>query len=85
MYPDAHEVSEAMAVYLDQSLSSLDGIDSTPIARLGSLARRYAPRWLYSTASRAYVARMLARHDRCSCPLLTVSDIMAQEVRLFVS
>ena len=80
MYPDGQEVSEAMAVYLDQSLTTMQGLDNNTITRLGSLARRFAPRWLYSAVTRAYVGRMLARQERCSSRLMTLSDIIAQEV-----
>ena len=80
MYPDGQEVSNAMAVYLDQSLVNLQGLDNNVVTRLGSLARRFAPRWLYSAVTKAYVSRMLAWQQSCSCPLVTVSDIIAQEV-----
>ena len=58
----------------------LQGLDNTVMVRLGSLLKRVAPHWPFSGLARAVVARMLARQERYTCSLMTVSDIMSSEV-----
>ena len=80
MLPDSQEVSEAMELYLDNALASMEGLDRTALARAGSLVKRVAPSWLSRALTRAFVGRMLAQQRQYRCPLTTVSAVMAQEV-----
>ena len=82
MLPDAREVSEAMQVYLDSALETLEGLDRTVVARAGSALKRVAPPWLSRALTRAFVGCMLAQQRRYQCPLTTLSAVMAQEVAM---
>lgn len=46
MYPDEEEVQSAMQVFLERSLGSLQGIESSLLTTAGQLLQRTAPRWL---------------------------------------
>ncbi len=80
MLPDSREVSEAMEVYLDNALGTLEGVDRTALAQIGSAVKRVAPPWLSRALTRAFVGRMLAAREHYRCPLTTLSAVMAQEV-----
>ena len=46
MYPDDEEVQGAMQVFLEQSLSGLQGIDSSLLTSAGQLLQSTAPKWV---------------------------------------
>ena len=80
MYPDVTEVSDAMDIFLERSLPTLEGMDPTLTNRVASLAARVAPNWLSENLSRLAVNQMLAHKKQFCCPLTTVSTIMKTEV-----
>lgn len=46
MYADDNELSDAMQVFLDNALSDLQGIQISPLTRLGQVLQNVAPDWL---------------------------------------
>lgn len=46
MYADDSEVKEAMQVFLDNALSGLQGIEVTPLTKLGQFMQNSAPEWM---------------------------------------
>ncbi|KAK9917786.1 hypothetical protein WJX75_008210 [Coccomyxa subellipsoidea] len=76
MYPDASEVSDAMRIFLDRSLPTLEGMDLSLVNKVGSLAARKAPKWLIDPLARLAVSQMLAQKKEYSCQLTTVSNII---------
>ena len=46
MYPDEAEVQGAMQIYLERSLSKLQGIDSSWLTTAGRMMQQLAPKWL---------------------------------------
>ena len=85
MYPDNADVSENMGRFLDHSLPTLEGMEATAINRAAMVLKRIGPRWLFERIWRPYVARMLAQKEIFTCPLTTISQIIADQVYLQVS
>lgn len=85
MYPDATEVSDAMDVFLERSLPTLEGMDLSLTNKVASLAARIAPNWLFENLSRLAVNQMLAHKKHFCCPLTTVSTIIKTEVVVLAS
>ncbi|BDA48598.1 probable 31-O-demethyl-FK506 methyltransferase FkbM [Coccomyxa sp. Obi] len=79
MYPDATEVSDAMDIFLERSLPTLEGMDPSLTNRVASLAARIVPNWLFENLSSLAVNRMLAHKKHFCCPLTTVSAIIKTE------
>ena len=46
MYPDDEEVQGAMQIFLERSLSGLQGIDSSWLTSAGQLLQSIAPKWV---------------------------------------
>ncbi len=46
MYPDDEEVQGAMQIFLERSLSTLKGIDSSILTSAGQLLQRTSPKWM---------------------------------------
>ena len=46
MYADDSEIEEAMQVFLDNALSGLQGIEVTPLTKLGQFMQNSTPTWL---------------------------------------
>ena len=84
MFPDDADVSENMGKFLDHSLPTLEGMEETAINRAAMVLKRIGPRWLFERIWRPYVASMLAQKEICTCPLTTISQIIADQVYLQV-
>lgn len=80
MFPDDGDVSDSMGIFLDHALSDLEGIETTAVNRAAMLVKRYGPRWLFERLWRPVVARMLEKKETFTCPLTTVSQIIADQV-----
>ena len=52
MYPDEAEVQGAMQIFLERSLSKLQGIDSSWLTTAGHLLQEFAPKWLTQLVER---------------------------------
>ena len=46
VYPDDEEVQGAMQIFLERSLSGLQGIDSSLLTSAGQLLQSIAPKWV---------------------------------------
>lgn len=63
MYADDKELEEAMQVFLNNALSGLQGIEVTPLTKLGQIMQNSTPAWLSRPVKRqAYACG-------CRCPV----------------
>lgn len=76
MYPDNEEVQGAMQVFLEQSLSGLQGIDSSLLTSAGQLLQSTAPKWVTRPIERLFVQNMLRQQEKHVCSMTTISEIM---------
>ena len=80
MFPDDRDVSDNMGIFLDNALPTLEGIEKTIGNRAAMMLKRSGPRWLFNTLWRPIVAKMLQKKSVSTCPLTTVSQIIADQV-----
>lgn len=58
MYADDREVGAAMEVFLDNTLSGLQGLEKSPLTRLGQAMQNVAPDWLSRPIKRQVCMRL---------------------------
>ncbi len=80
MFPDDRDVSDNMGIFLDNALPTLEGIEKTIGNRAAMVLKRLGPQWLYNSLWRPIVAKMLQKKIISTCPLTTVSHIIAAQV-----
>ncbi len=80
MFPDDRDVSDNMGTFLDHALPTLEGIDKTLGNRAAGVLKRAGPRWLFNALWRPVVANMLSKKEICTCRLMTISHIIAEQV-----
>ena len=81
MFPDDSDVSENMGIFLDRALPTLEGMEASTLNRAASTLKRLGPRWVFNALWRPIVANMLKRKETFTCPLMTVSDIIVDQVK----
>ena len=80
MFPDDSDVSENMGIFLDRALPTLEGMEASTLNRAASTLKRLGPQWVFNALWRPIVANMLKRKETFTCPLMTVSQIIVDQV-----
>lgn len=80
MFPSDSDVSDNMGIFLNHAMPTLEGIDKTIGNRAARVLKRRGPRWLFNALWRPFVANMLSKTETCTCRLVTISHIIADQV-----